>query len=213
MALNLLPARQQIVDADGLATPEFARFFNQLFDRVGRFNGLSNDDLALLASFGESPAQSQVLAAGLHDDAYVTSSVDASAAIAQLRAEVESLRVELASLRDGAALAADAKSYAAQLETSYAFDSGYQVNWASPGAIGFYSPSTGKFTTVESTVATGTAPFKVASTTKVTNLYADRAASADSLTLPSSYPANATDLPTCIALANALKTAALAKGL
>ena len=41
-----------------------------------------------------------------------------------------------------------------------------------PGAIGSGTPSTGKFTTIESTIATGTAPFTVASTTNVANLNA-----------------------------------------
>jgi len=41
-----------------------------------------------------------------------------------------------------------------------------------PGAIGSGTPSTGKFTTIESTIATGTAPFTVASTTVVANLNA-----------------------------------------
>ena len=72
-----------------------------------------------------------------------------------------------------------------------------------------------KFTTIAasgqitSTVATGTAPFVVASTTVVTNLHA---AVADSLGTPSTYPANATDLASCMALANALKAANIAKG-
>ena len=46
------------------------------------------------------------------------------------------------------------------------------TNWASPGAIGSTTPNTGKFTTVESTIATGTAPLVVASTTNVVNLNA-----------------------------------------
>jgi len=69
---------------------------------------------------------------------------------------------------------------------------------------------------VVSTVATGTAPLVVSSTTLVGNLYVARAVLADtatSLTSPSSFPADATDLPTVIALANALKSAAIAKGL
>ncbi len=68
---------------------------------------------------------------------------------------------------------------------------------------------------ITSTVADGTAPLVVTSKTKVVNLYADRAATADSagsLGSPSAYPANATDLPTVIALANALKAANIAKG-
>lgn len=85
-----------------------------------------------------------------------------------------------------------------------------------------------------STIATGTAPLSVVSTTQVPNLYAARAALADlattattansattagsantanSLTSPTTFPAAATDLPTVITLANALRSAAIAKGL
>jgi hypothetical protein len=73
--------------------------------------------------------------------------------------------------------------------------------------------ATGQITT---SIATGTAPFVVTSTTKVSNLYVDRAALADTATAlasPSAFPAAATDLPTVITLANALRTAAIAKGL
>lgn len=68
---------------------------------------------------------------------------------------------------------------------------------------------------ITSTVADGTAPLVVASKTKVTNLYADRAATADTaagLGNPTTYPANATDLASAITLANALKAANTAKG-
>lgn len=65
---------------------------------------------------------------------------------------------------------------------------------------------------LKSTVAVGTAPLVVTSTTKVVNLYVDRAATADNLGTASTYPAAATDLPTVIALANALRTANTAKG-
>lgn len=85
--------------------------------------------------------------------------------------------------------------------------------------IGATTAAASKFTTlaasgqITSTVATGTAPMVIASTTKVANLYVDRAAAADSLNNPTAYPANATDLPTAIALVNALKAAATSKGL
>jgi hypothetical protein len=52
-------------------------------------------------------------------------------------------------------------------------------DWAAPGAIGTTTPTTGKFTTVESTVTTGTAPLIAASTTKVTNLNVDQVDGAD----------------------------------
>lgn len=88
-------------------------------------------------------------------------------------------------------------------------------------AIGATTAAAAKFTTVAtsgaitSTVATGTSPLVIASTTKVSNLYVDRAATADTavnLGTASAYPANATDLPSVIALANALKAANIAKG-
>lgn len=81
---------------------------------------------------------------------------------------------------------------------------------------------------ITSTVADGTPPLVITSTSKVANLYVDRAALADvatnatnaghadtagSLTNPSSYPADATDLASACALANALKAAATSKGL
>lgn len=69
---------------------------------------------------------------------------------------------------------------------------------------------------LRSTVGTGTAPLVVTSTTQVPNLYVARAALADvatALASPSAIPAAATDLATVITLANALRTAALAKGL
>lgn len=49
---------------------------------------------------------------------------------------------------------------------------GGTLDLSAPPAIGATTPSTGKFTTVQSTVATGTAPFTVASTTNVANLNA-----------------------------------------
>jgi hypothetical protein len=84
---------------------------------------------------------------------------------------------------------------------------------------------------LKSTVATGTAPLVVSSQTLVDNLYvaraaladnatdadhadvADNADTADLLTNPTSYPPDATDLATAITLVNALKAAAISKGL
>lgn len=54
-----------------------------------------------------------------------------------------------------------------------------------------------------STVATGTAPFTISSTTKVTNLYADRAALADNSTLVGGYAPNAAVSNNTVVLRNA----------
>lgn len=59
------------------------------------------------------------------------------------------------------------------------------VNWTTPGTIGSTTPNTGAFTTLSvtgqfsSTLATGTAPMVIASTTKVTNLNSDLLDNAD----------------------------------
>lgn len=88
--------------------------------------------------------------------------------------------------------------------------------------IGQAKAAKGSFTTlaasdqITSTVADGTPPLVIASTARVANLNADRAGNADtadSLTNPSSFPADATDLASACALANALKAAAQSKGL
>lgn len=88
--------------------------------------------------------------------------------------------------------------------------------------IGQAEAAIGSFTTLAasdqiiSTVADGTPPLVVASAARVGNLNVERAGSADvadSLTNPSSFPADATDLASACALANALKAAAQSKGL
>lgn len=63
---------------------------------------------------------------------------------------------------------------------------------------------------IVSTVASGAPPFVVDSTNEVLNL---RAAAASKLANPTIFPANATDLATAITLVNALRAAAVDKGL
>jgi len=61
---------------------------------------------------------------------------------------------------------------------STAGDSVRYEQFASPPAIGSTTPTTGAFTQITSTVATGTAPMVVASTTEVANLHAATATAA-----------------------------------
>lgn len=88
--------------------------------------------------------------------------------------------------------------------------------------IGATTAAAAKFTTlaasdkITSTVTTGTPPLVITSTTKVDNLHVERATTADAaaaLANPTAFPVAATDLPTVIALANALRSAAISKGL
>lgn len=82
------------------------------------------------------------------------------------------------------------------------------VTWSSTGAQ--YTQSVTTNEQLVSTIATGTAPLSVASTTLVTNLHAEVA---DQLSSPTAFPADATDLASVITLANALKAAGISKGL
>ncbi|MES2320180.1 MAG: hypothetical protein V4631_22105 [Pseudomonadota bacterium] len=68
---------------------------------------------------------------------------------------------------------------------------------------------------ITSTVAIGTAPFVITSTTKVPNLHAERATSADEMTAPAQFvdPGVAIDPLTTLALANALRLVALSRKL
>ena len=77
------------------------------------------------------------------------------------------------------------------------------------GTVGATTPSTVAATTISasgpitSTQATGTAPFTVASTTKVTNLYVDRAALADTVTTNANLTGDVTSVGNATTLTNA----------
>ena len=79
-----------------------------------------------------------------------------------------------------------------------------QTHLASPGAIGATTAATLRGTTVESTIATGTAPFIVASTTEVANLKAATSTTADSAT-KSGIPQNSQSAAYTTVLADANK--------
>lgn len=81
------------------------------------------------------------------------------------------------------------------------------VTWSATGAAYVQNVSTTK--QLISTIATGTAPLSITSTTKVANLHVEKA---DALDGGSSYPADATDLPTAITLVNAIKANCISKG-
>lgn len=210
-SLSLFPARCAIgtvkqpdgTEVEVFMTPEFFRAMSDLLERVGGENGLGNDELAELGLLKPE----------------VTTLMDLQRQVAELKQVITKATQTMTATRN---------SYA---EIRYLFTAP-KVDWGRPGKIGLWRPSSIRATTLQvsgaatfatasytgqvtSTVA-GVPPFIVASAFKVVNLYADRAALADTatiLTVPTAFPANATDLPTVITLANALKAAGIAKGL
>lgn len=180
MTLRLFPARAAIgvgVDKDGrqiaiFSTPEFNRALGTLLVRVGGEEAISVSDIETLLSFVTPPDAETAKA--IHD-LRVESMVDHTAEIAELRKTVEELKTQLACLSDQSAAAAEVKKYAQDLEISYSFVPPL-TDWEHPGSIGAKTANAGAFTTVSatgqitSTLADGTAPLVVTSTTEVANL-------------------------------------------
>ena len=199
-SLNLFPARVPIgvVQPDGtvLMTPEFVRAMRALSERLGGIEAFSTDDLAILASSvaQTGSAQSQAI-----EDIAALTPPDFSGLVAALLAEVQELRSqanqfiqiqsELTELRkDVAGLSiapydhpfrsevAEVRKTLEGVELLATYRDPGRVDWEHPGKIGSLAANSGAFTTISatgqitSTVATGTAPFSIASTTVVPNL-------------------------------------------
>lgn len=243
--LSLFPARIAFVKPDGTLTPEAYRALQTLLVRVGGPTGPSMDDGALLAIFAApvAAAAESLEMAGCAAENAEAKKYAAEMDVRYLFAPATTIpwdrpgEVGLRTPNTGAfttlsagggltagTVAAPSFYLAADKTTGF-----YRIgadNWGF-GVVGVKLVDlkaslvaiTGGLSVsaqITSTVADGTAPLVVASTTQVPNLYVARAALADVATVlaaPNAYPAAATDLPTVIALANALRTAALAKGL
>jgi len=199
-SLNLFPARVPIgvVQPDGtvLMTPEFVRAMRALSERLGGIEAFSTDDLAILASSvaQTGSAQSQAI-----EDIAALTPPDFSGLVAALLAEVQELRSqanqfiqiqsELTELRkDVAGLSiapydhpfrsevAEVRKTLEGVELLATYRDPGRVDWEHPGKIGSLAANSGAFTTISatgqitSTLATGTAPFVVSSTTQVSNL-------------------------------------------
>jgi len=196
MTLSLFPARVAIGRVSGpnggaldvIMTPEFARALTDLFERVGGANGMSSDDLALLASFATDPG-------ALEQDIFSAQLVEATAApvpvveaappafddVAGLVAQLEEMRARINDLEkhflvSSPAVESELFKAMAAFEAQSAFTPSFVPDWERPGRIGRARANTGAFTTlsatlqITSTLATGTAPFVIASTTNVPNL-------------------------------------------
>lgn len=231
MSIDTFQARFAFVNLDdGTLTPEAFRVLRTWFKRIGGRDGISSEDLELLATFAAPDA-----------------------AFAALTERMDALQIQLEQLQAPAAAIAAVRQYAQALEVSYSFVPPL-VNWESPGRIGARKANKGSFTTlaasgqITSTVAGGTAPFVVASTTEVANLRAATAttlatartiggvsfdgsasitveSATGSFTVGTGFGCNsktaqtafalgaaATDLPTVIALANKLRTMSINNG-
>lgn len=203
-AVNVPLINEPFVRPDGRVSEAWFMFLIQLFRRTGGASGNALDDLATdIATIADDPAVAAL-----------------SQALASINIQLQTLPVDASStaqrtLQDTIIDQLTPLDPIRSMAYQDASDVKILGGTIDGTAIGSTTPSTAKFTTVQasdqitSTAATGTAPLVIASTTLVPNLHV---ATADSLGTASSYPADATDLPTCIALANALKAANTAKG-
>jgi len=184
MPLNLFPARVPFgrwTDADGnsydvLMTPEFSRALADLFERVGGPIADSNTDLSIISSTQDAPADFGHIIRQVADLQRVVGLLEAQRAEnGVLRNRVNDLEQTLAQVP---AVFADLRKRVADIEREVV-SVAPPTDWAHPRAIGAGTPAAGTFTNLTyseqltSTVATGTAPMVVSSTTKVANLNAD----------------------------------------
>jgi hypothetical protein len=180
-SLSLFPARAAIgiVDASGRVymTPEFSRAMGDVLARLGGANGMSAEDVAVELATATASASLQAAAVRTEELQLEVAQLQAAMArVAALRKQVEELEQQLGA--DTALLAqlATLGRRVDDLETADALDTPQGVDWAHPGKIGATTPNSASFTTVgvsgqvTSTVATGTAPFVVASRTQIANL-------------------------------------------
>ena len=199
---------EPFVRPDGRVSEAWFMFLIQLFRRTGGTSGTALDDLATdVATLAEDPTVAVL-----------------SQALANINVQVQTLPGDTGSDALVAARRALQDAAIDQLtpidpirSMAYQDDAHVKIRGGTIDGttVGLTTAAAAKFTTVAasgqitSTVATGTAPFVVASTTVVPNLHV---ATADSLGTAGSYPADATDLPTVIALANYIKSRNISKG-
>jgi hypothetical protein len=195
------------VRPDGRVSEAWFMFLIQLFRRTGGADGTALDDVAInVATLADDPAIA-VLSQALADINVQLQIAPDAAQDALLKAQ----RTIQDAIIDQLTPLDPIRSMAYQDASNVKITGGTIDNTS----IGQTTAAAAKFTTVEasgqitSTVATGTAPFVVASTTLVPNLHV---ATADSLGTPGAYPADATDLPSVIALANYIKSRNISKG-
>lgn len=209
-AANIPLINVPFVTPDGRVSEAWFMFLIQLFRRSGGTSGNALDDLATnVATLADDPVTAVL-----------------SQALANLNLQLQTLPSDAGAAQDALAKAQRAIQDAIidQMTPidpirSMAYQDASNVNIKGGSidgtSIGTTTASTAKFTTVAasgqltSTVATGAAPFVVASTTLVPNLHV---ATADSLGTAGAYPADATDLPTVITLANYIKSQNISKG-
>lgn len=109
MALQLIPPRVAFVEGDGRLSAEAIKFFNGLFMRVGGENGLSSDDLAVLAQFSS-------VVPNVVEYSPADASPDLTAIITEMAKTIDDIKTELARLSDQGASVAELSKDAGELE-------------------------------------------------------------------------------------------------
>lgn len=180
MSIDTFQARFAFVNLDdGTLTPEAFRVLRTWFTRIGGFNSSSNEDLAqlVLQALGTIIVDSAARA-GLAD-IELGQGVDQSALIANMAQRIDELQLLASTVNSLAAEVASLRQRAADIEQLASHRDPFRVDWERPGKVGSLTSNTGAFTTISatgqitSTLAIGTAPLVITSTTKVTNLNAD----------------------------------------
>lgn len=178
--LNLFPARASIgtanvagIEVPVYMTPEFFRAISDLLQRVGGPSGTATSDIEEMAIQSLAPVVDMFAFIG----ADALQSIESAAAVnIAMQAANDALAAQI---EQAGALLADLRRRCDDLDVTAGYSDPFRVDWEHPGTIGSITANSGAFTTmsatgqITSTLATGTAPFVITSTTKVTNLNVD----------------------------------------
>lgn len=180
MSIDTFQARFAFVNTDdGTLTPEAFRVLRTWFTRIGGFNGIGNDDLAQLVLQALAPTKDAEARAGIAD-IELGQAVDQSSLIANMAQRIDELQLLASTVNSLAAEVESLRQRAADIEQLASHRDPFRVDWERPGKVGSLTSNAGAFTTISatgqitSTLAIGTAPLVITSTTKVTNLNVDQ---------------------------------------
>jgi len=178
------PARFAFTNPDGTLTMEALKLMREWFNRIGGANGITTEDLDILAQFTpqttKQPDNLDWLPVTVPQQNIEFQEPSLIATVAELAKTVADLKLQIEALESNTAEVAKVKNFCQELDISYSFAMAKNayVDWEHPGRIGYATANSGAFTTISatgqitSTLVTGTAPLVIASTTNVANLNA-----------------------------------------
>jgi hypothetical protein len=147
MRITNFKSNYVFTNPDGTLTHEAYTMLEGWFSRIGKFNGMSAEDAALLASFVSSPTTDGALP-----------EIEMPAIVTETSKQLSEVIHKVDSLTDQTAKLSEIVKYAQEFETSYSFVNTTFTDWERPGRIGYATPNSGAFTTLTASGAITLSP-------------------------------------------------------